>query len=111
MSPVVSIDKLVLFTDAGSQNNPASATSPEVDKKALTDVDTHSLVLSTAVRFQRHPVSGTPLSRIFSSSPFLFRCCMPALAMLLDKKLDVDVVGVLDVFDEMPNRNLASINV
>ncbi|KAL6003578.1 hypothetical protein ACLOJK_023811 [Asimina triloba] len=28
-----------------------------------------------------------------------------------DVKLDADAVGALDVFDEMPERNLASVNV
>ncbi|KAL6007658.1 hypothetical protein ACLOJK_033158 [Asimina triloba] len=99
--------------------NLASATSPEVNKKASTDVGTHLLVLSAATRFQKLLASGTP-----PSSPLVFRCYMLAPAMVCfsfyrirafplyngsDVKLDVDAIGALNVFDEMPKRNLASL--
>ncbi|KAL5992931.1 hypothetical protein ACLOJK_013850 [Asimina triloba] len=90
------------------------------------------LVHSAIARSQKLPASGTP-----PSSPLVFRFYMLAPAMVCfsfrrrsspslshfacirafplyngsDVKLDVDAVGALDVFDGMPERNLASVNV
>ncbi|KAL5995655.1 hypothetical protein ACLOJK_025721 [Asimina triloba] len=97
--------RLILSATAGNQKNPTSA----------TDVNTHPLVLSAAVEFEKLLATAPMLHVGSGDSVFLilshrarFVCSLQSGRAAVESR---PTIGALDVFDQMPKRNLASVNL